>query len=97
MMTDFGDLLSRNRETKPNKEVSVIGSDLRIQGNLISRGEVHINGTIEGNVTATKIVVGKNGIVTGKLRNIAEGGLVGDKPANERRPVYEMATNRDGA
>ena len=68
MMTDFGDLLSRNRETKHNKEVSVIGSELRIQGNLISRGEVHINGTIEGDVTATKIVIGKNGIVTGKIQ-----------------------------
>ncbi len=68
MMTDFGDLLSRNQATKPNKEASVIGSELRIQGNLISRGEVHINGTIEGDVTATKIVIGKNGIVTGKTQ-----------------------------
>jgi cytoskeletal protein CcmA (bactofilin family) len=72
MMAGFRDLLPRIRETKPNNEVSVIGSDLRIQGNLISRGEVYINGTIEGDVTATKIFVGKNGMVTGKIRNIAE-------------------------
>ena len=72
MKASFRDLLSRVRETKPNKEVSVIGSDLRIQGNLISRGEVYINGTIQGGVTATKIVVGKNGMVTGKISNNAE-------------------------
>ena len=69
MKASFLDLLSRVRETKPNKEVSVIGSDLRIQGNLKSRGEVYINGTIQGDVTATKIVVGENGMVTGKIRH----------------------------
>ena len=72
MKARFRDLLSRVRETKPNKEVSVIGSDLRIQGNLKSRGEVYINGTIQGDVTATKIVVGENGMVTGKISNNAE-------------------------
>ena len=72
MKASFLDLLSRVRETKPNKEVSVIGSDLRIEGNLKSRGEVYINGTIQGDVTAMKIVVGKNGMVTGKIRNNAE-------------------------
>ena len=72
MKASFLDLLSRVRETKPNKEVSVIGSDLRIQGNLKSRGEVYINGTIQGDVTATKIVVGENGMVTGKISNNAE-------------------------
>ena len=72
MKASFRDLLYRVRETKPNKEVSVIGSDLRIQGNLKSRGEVYINGTIHGDVTATRIVVGKNGMVTGKILNNVE-------------------------
>jgi cytoskeletal protein CcmA (bactofilin family) len=72
MKASFRNLLYRVRETKPNKEVSVIGSDLRIEGNLKSRGEVYINGTIQGDVTAMKIVVGKNGMVTGKIRNNAE-------------------------
>ena len=72
MKASFRDLLSRVRETKPNKEVSVIGSDLRIQGNLKSRGEVYINGTIQGDVTATKIVAGTHGMVTGKIRNNVE-------------------------
>ena len=72
MKASFCDLLSRVREIKPNKEVSVIGSDLRIQGNLKSRGEIYINGTIQGDVTATKIVVGENGMVTGKIKNNVE-------------------------
>ena len=72
LKASFRDLLYHVRETKPNKGISVIGSDLRIQGNLKSRGEVYINGTIQGDVTATKIVVGKNGMVTGKINNNTE-------------------------
>jgi len=72
LKASFRDLLYHVRETKPNKGISVIGSDLRIQGNLKSRGEVYINGTIQGDVTAAKIVVGENGMVTGKIHNNAE-------------------------
>jgi cytoskeletal protein CcmA (bactofilin family) len=46
---------------------SVIGSDLSINGNLQSAGEVQIEGNIEGNLTASRIVVGQNAKINGNL------------------------------
>jgi cytoskeletal protein CcmA (bactofilin family) len=46
---------------------SVIGADLSINGNLQSAGEVQIEGNIEGNLTASRIVVGQNAKINGNL------------------------------
>lgn len=46
---------------------SVIGADLSINGNLQSSGEVQIEGNIEGNLTASRIVVGQNAKINGNL------------------------------
>jgi cytoskeletal protein CcmA (bactofilin family) len=46
---------------------SVIGADLLITGNLISRGEVQIDGEIQGDVHATNLVVGDTARITGGI------------------------------
>jgi cytoskeletal protein CcmA (bactofilin family) len=46
---------------------SVIGADLSINGNLQSAGEVQIEGNLEGNLTASRIVVGQNAKINGNL------------------------------
>ena len=46
---------------------SVVGSELSIKGNLESRGEVQIDGAIEGDVHALRIVVGEEARITGNL------------------------------
>ena len=46
---------------------SLIGGDLRVQGTLESGGTVHIDGTVDGNVQATVIVVSEKGAVTGDM------------------------------
>ena len=46
---------------------SVIGADLSINGNLQSAGEVQIEGNIEGNLQASRIVVGQNAKINGNL------------------------------
>jgi cytoskeletal protein CcmA (bactofilin family) len=53
---------------------SVIGADLMINGNLQSAGEVQIEGNIEGNLQAARIVVGQNAKINGNL--IAEDIVV---------------------
>jgi cytoskeletal protein CcmA (bactofilin family) len=53
---------------------SVIGADLTINGNLQSAGEVQIEGNLEGNLQATRIVVGKAAKINGNL--IAEDIIV---------------------
>jgi cytoskeletal protein CcmA (bactofilin family) len=46
---------------------SVIGPDLLITGNLISRGEVQVDGEVQGDIHATNIVVGDKARITGGI------------------------------
>lgn len=47
--------------------VSVIGPDLIIQGNLVSKGEVQVEGMIEGDVHGSHIVVGQTANISGGI------------------------------
>lgn len=44
---------------------SIIGPDLTITGNLTSKGEVQIDGEVQGDINATYIVVGERARITG--------------------------------
>jgi cytoskeletal protein CcmA (bactofilin family) len=46
---------------------SVIGTDLSITGNLESKGEIQIEGEVQGDVQAGRIVVGERARITGSL------------------------------
>jgi cytoskeletal protein CcmA (bactofilin family) len=46
---------------------SILSDDLTIEGNVISEGEVHINGTVKGDVTARKLTLGEDGAITGAV------------------------------
>ena len=46
---------------------SVIGNDLTIMGNLVSRGEVQVDGEIQGDIHGTNIVVGEKAKITGAI------------------------------
>ncbi len=46
---------------------SVIGPDLSITGNMQSKGEVHIDGEVQGDVHAQRIVVGQSARISGGL------------------------------
>lgn len=58
----------------PGGGASVIGADLTIVGNLQSNGEVQIEGTVQGDLTAGRLVVGPHARITGSL--IAEDIVV---------------------
>lgn len=47
--------------------VSVIGPDLIITGNLVSKGEVQVDGIIDGDIHGSHIVVGENANITGGI------------------------------
>ncbi len=72
------------REDKAHQEApraSVISHDLRIEGELKSGGEVRIDGTIEGDVQATHIVIGEKGSLTGNVAAdtiVVHGFVCGD-------------------
>ncbi len=46
---------------------SVIGADLTVVGNLVSRGEVHVEGEIQGDIHGTNVVVGEKAKITGAI------------------------------
>lgn len=62
------------------KSVSVIGADLTITGNLICKGEVQVDGIVEGDVQGSHVVVGEGATVTGSISGeevIVRGHIVG--------------------
>ncbi len=87
MTKDFSALSLGERGNSSKQEVSrpsVISSNLLIQGNMITPGEVRIDGTVEGNVKATNIVVGEKGSITGNViadtidvRGFVQGDITG--------------------
>ncbi len=46
---------------------SVIGPDLTINGNLVTKGEVQIDGEIQGDIQGTYVVVGEKARITGGI------------------------------
>ncbi len=48
-------------------EPSYIGQDTRIQGNIVTQSEIHIDGTLEGSVQAHTCLIDLNGEVHGSV------------------------------
>jgi len=46
---------------------TIISSDLTLDGNLTSDGEIQIEGVIKGNITSASIVIGKTGSIIGDI------------------------------
>ena len=50
--------------------VDIIESSTKIVGDIYSKADFRIDGTVEGNITTTgKVVVGKSGKITGKINS----------------------------
>ena len=48
--------------------VDIIESSTKIVGDIVSKADFRIDGTVEGNITTTgKVVIGKSGKISGKL------------------------------
>lgn len=47
--------------------ISFISSDLVIEGNIISDGELHIDGSVQGDVQVNVCVIEANGVVQGSI------------------------------
>ncbi|WP_417874222.1 bactofilin family protein [Xanthomarina gelatinilytica] len=65
-------MFSDNKKDRQNAELissqNIISNGTKIVGDLISEGDLRIDGTIEGNLkTPGKVVVGKSGMIKGTL------------------------------
>lgn len=71
--------------TAPSSTSSVIGTDLSVIGNLESKGEIQIEGNVQGDIQASRIVVGANARITGSLVAddvIVQGTVMGSVRGN---------------
>ena len=47
---------------------SVIGADVTITGNVSASADLHIDGTVEGDITCSSLVQGETSVVTGAIK-----------------------------
>ncbi len=76
---------------------SHIGEDLTIIGNLVSKGEVHIDGQIQGDLHAANVLIGETARVTGGVvadEVIVRGGVSGS--IRGRRVVLQSSSRVEG-
>ncbi len=81
----------------PPAAASVVGCHLSIKGNLESKGEVHIDGAIEGDVNAVRIVVGQEARITGNLLAddvVVQGAVAGS--IRGKKVTLEAASHVEG-
>ena len=67
------DTTARAQDSSP-PSISTIGEDLTITGNVTSKGELHLNGQIQGDVHCVALVLGENAQVEGSV--VAEDVMV---------------------
>jgi cytoskeletal protein CcmA (bactofilin family) len=59
---------SGNSTARPTRVgPSIIGADVVIQGNIVTGGELQVEGTIQGDVRAAAVVVGPQGTIHGEV------------------------------
>ena len=76
---------------------SVIGPDLVIHGNLASKGEVQIDGEVQGDIHGTHIIIGENARVTGGIvaeECVIRGHLLGT--VRGRRVLLQSTSHIEG-
>lgn len=76
---------------------SVIGPDVKISGNLLTRGDVQIEGEIEGDVRAVNVVIGERASVTGSVlaeEVVVRGHVMGS--VRGRRVMLQASCHVEG-
>lgn len=76
---------------------SRIGSDLAVIGNLVSKGEIQIDGEVQGDLHAANIVVGESARITGGIvadEVIVRGSVMGS--IRGKRVVLQSSSKVEG-
>jgi cytoskeletal protein CcmA (bactofilin family) len=71
-----------DRPSAPSRPAapSILSSDLRIEGDIVSQGELHVSGAVKGDVVARKLTLGEGGSITGAIEAdvaVIAGNLAG--------------------
>ena len=54
--------------------ISILGSDLAVSGDVVSKGELRVDAEIEGNITGNRVVIGETARVSGNV--VAEDVII---------------------
>lgn len=76
---------------------SVIGPELQITGNLVSRGEIQIEGEVNGDIHAYHVIVGEKATVTGGVvadEVIVRGHVMGS--VRGKRVLLQSSSHIEG-
>ena len=76
---------------------SVIGPDLTILGNLVSKGEVHVEGEVQGDLHASHIMIGEKAKITGSIlaeEVVVRGHVMGS--IRGRKVMLQSSSHVDG-
>ncbi len=72
--TDKGDRVERNaasglsnRPVPKHAAPSLVSANLKVVGNLTTDGELHIDGTVEGDISCKQLTVGESAVLFGKI------------------------------
>jgi cytoskeletal protein CcmA (bactofilin family) len=68
---------SAPRESEPGRDVSVLGPELMVVGQLESAGEIQVHGSIAGDIHASKVTLCQGSKVEGNL--VAREALIGGR------------------
>src|SRR6478752_3940600 len=72
--------------------ISTIGEDLAITGNVTSKGELHVNGRVQGDVHCVALVLGENAQLKGGV--VAEDVMVRGRLIGSVRALRVMLQSR---
>jgi len=53
---------------RSDHNISFLGSDLAVAGDVVSKGELRIDAEIEGNITGNRVVIGEKARISGNVR-----------------------------
>lgn len=76
---------------------SVIGPDLIITGNLVSKGEVQIDGTVEGDIHGSHVVIGERANISGGIMSeevVIRGHVMGS--IRSKKVMLQATSKVDG-
>ena len=64
----FSNLNESNKKTKMTETINTIGQGTVVTGDIQSKGDIRVDGTLKGSVnTSGKVVLGKEGVIEGDV------------------------------
>lgn len=82
---------------KGNGVLSFIGSEVTISGNISGKGDLHLDGTVEGDIHCASLILGAGGRIKGNIsaEKATLGGAVGGT-VNARTVIVEKTARISG-